>query len=101
MKISKEYNPDFVDKLTDDKKRKKIQFICVYSLLAFVSFYMTILNLMTNKGFLTIATFVFFIACMINLGLTLYVPNGMSVAGYVFMVELIDELHYLGVAFSK
>ena len=94
MKISKEYNPDFVDKLTDDKKRKKIQFICVYSLLAFVSFYMTILNLMTNKGFLTIATFVFFIACMINLGLTLYVPNGMSIAGYVFMVELISLFTY-------
>ena len=94
MKISNEYSPDFVDKLTDDKKRKKIQFICLYSLLAFVAIYMTILNLMTHKGFLTWATFIFAILCIINLLVTIYIPKGMEAAGYVFMVELISLFTY-------
>lgn len=89
MKISKEYDADFIDKLTDDNKRKKIQFLCLYTLLAFISFYMTILNFITHKGLLTWATFIFALICILNTVLTLYVPKGMTVAGYMFMAELI------------
>ena len=94
MKISNEYSPEFVDKLTDDKKRKKIQFLCLYTMLVFVSAYMTILNFMTHKGVLTWATFIFAVLCGVNILLTLYVPKGMEVAGYIFMVELISLFTY-------
>ena len=90
MKISKEYSRNFIEKLTDDGKRKNIQFVCLFSLLSLIAIYMTLMNIMTHKGALTWATFIFSILCTINL---LFILNGNPtlcfIAGNTFKLEII------------
>ena len=42
--------------LTDENKRKELQYIGIFLLFFIVSTFMTILNIITGKGLLTVAT---------------------------------------------
>ena len=52
--------------LTDDNKRKELQYNSIFLLFFCVSLFMTVLNVITRKGALTIATAVFAVLCLVN-----------------------------------
>jgi len=75
--------------LIDDAKNQKILGISVYSVLGIVSLVMTIMNIFTHKGMLTLATAVFAVLCAINLFLTFSGTRGISIAKAIFSVEIL------------
>ena len=76
--------------LTDDEKRKELQYISIFLLFFFVSAFMTILNIITHKGILTIATAVFSVLCLINFFLIRKGgKSGTVVASVLFSVEMV------------
>ena len=76
--------------LTNEKKRKEIQYISVFALLGVVSAVMTLLNIITHKGALTVATAVFAVLCLVN---CLLARKGkepaVSIATFLFSIEII------------
>lgn len=95
MNIGREYSKQFIEQLTNDERRKNIQFLCLFSLLTVVSGYMTIMNIITHKGNLTWATLIFTILCISN---TMMIRSGKKllcqIAGKIFMVEIITLFTY-------
>ena len=76
--------------LTDDEKRKELQYVSIFLLFFFVSAFMTILNIITHKGILTIATAVFSVLCLINFFLIRKGgKSGTVVASVLFSVEMV------------
>ena len=76
--------------LTDDEKRKELQYIGIFLLFAFVAAFMTVLNVITGKGVLTIATAVFSVLCLINFLLVKKGSNkGTMAASVLFSVEMV------------
>ena len=76
--------------LTDEDKRKKLQYIGIFFLFFIISTFMTILNIITNKGFLTVATAVFSVLCVVNFFLARKGgKSGMTVASVLFSVEIV------------
>ena len=71
------------DFLTDDKKTRKVFSVGTYAVLCIVSLVMTIMNIYTNKGFLTICTGAFSALCALNLIFTL-INDVLAVIGRVF-----------------
>lgn len=79
------------DRLTYEEYRKRVQYEVIYFVLVFVSGSMTILNILTNKGKLTIATFGFAVLCVVNYAIMRIFPkNGMRVSAVLFVVEMIS-----------
>ena len=75
--------------LTDDEKRKELQYISIFLLFCFVSAFMTILNVITHKGILTVATAVFSVLCLINFFLIRKGGrSGTTIASILFSVEM-------------
>ena len=76
--------------LTDEDKRKELQYIGIFFLFFIISTFMTILNIITNKGFLTVATAVFSVLCAVNFILVRKGgKSGMTVASVLFSVEIV------------
>ena len=76
--------------LTDEDKRKKLQYIGIFFLFFIISTFMTILNIITNKGFLTVATAVFSVLCAVDFFLVRKGgKSGMTVASVLFSVEIV------------
>ena len=76
--------------LTDEDKRKELQYIGIFFLFFIISTFMTILNIITNKGFLTVATAVFSVLCAVDFFLVRKGGNsGMTVASVLFSVEIV------------
>ena len=76
--------------LTDEEKRTKLSYLCVFLLLGSVALCMTVLNIITHKGLLTVATGVFAVLCAINFLLVRSGGDrGMRIARTLFMAELI------------
>lgn len=76
--------------LTDDEKRKELQYIGIFLLFAFVSAFMTVLNVITRKGVLTIATAVFSVLCLVNfLLIKKGRRSGTVIASVLFSVEMV------------
>ncbi len=76
--------------LTDDEKRKELQYISIFLLFCFVSAFMTILNVITHKGILTVATAVFSVLCLINFFLIKKGGrSGTTIASILFSVEMV------------
>ena len=72
-----------------DEKRVNLQYTVVYCLLGAVAAVMTILNIFTHKGALTLATGVFSLLCIVNFVLH-HLGKGFRIfAKYAFMVELL------------
>ena len=76
--------------LTDEDKRKELQYIGIFFLFFIISTFMTILNIITNKGFLTVATAVFSVLCAVNFILVRKGgKSGMTIASVLFSVEIV------------
>ncbi|MBP5729201.1 MAG: diguanylate cyclase [Clostridia bacterium] len=76
--------------LTDDEKRKELQYISIFLLFCFVSAFMTVLNVITHKGILTVATAVFSVLCLINFFLIKKGGrSGTTIASILFSVEMV------------
>ena len=75
--------------ILDENRRTRFQFISVYAVLGIVSFFMTVVNIITSKGFLTIATAGFALLCLIGILLSTWSERGMKLASVFFEVEII------------
>lgn len=75
--------------LIDDKKKNKIVGLCTYATLCAVSLVMTVLNILTDKGALTLSTAVFFALCGINILLSLRSPRGVRISMVLFSIEVV------------
>jgi len=73
----------------DDLNNNQTFTIGVYLVLSFVSLVMTVLNVFTHKGYLTLCTGVFSVLCIINVILTLAGHKAKTVAKDLFAVEVI------------
>lgn len=73
----------------DEMRRIRMQYLCVYVMLATVSLFMTVLNLFTHKGVLTWATLIFCLLCLANLALLRWFgQKGLKLSSRLFMLEL-------------
>ena len=78
------------DILTDDEKRKKVQYIGIFLLFFLVATFMTVLNVITGKGVLTVATAAFSVLCLVNYFLVRKGgSSGMTIASVLFCVEML------------
>ena len=76
--------------LTDENKRKELQYIGIFLLFFIVSTFMTVLNIITGKGLLTVATAVFSVLCAVNFILVRKGgKSGMTIASVLFSVEIV------------
>ena len=82
-------NTRFSDLVSDDEKRLSTQYIVTYTILCVVAFFMTVLNIVTHKGMLTVATGVFSALCFVNI--LMYNRGGAprKVSKYLFMAEFL------------
>ncbi len=76
-------------KMTDDFSTKKTFSIGTYVVLCLVSTVMTVMNIITHKGYLTLATGAFAVLCIVNVGLTLLSETANSIAKFLFATEVI------------
>ena len=76
--------------LTDDNKRKELQYNSIFLLFFFVSLFMTVLNVITRKGALTVATAVFSVLCLVNfLLIKKGGKSGTMIASVLFSAEMV------------
>lgn len=76
--------------LTDDEKRKELQYVGIFILLGLVSAFMTVLNVITHKGTLTISTAVFAVLCFVNYLLVKKCrETGRTIASILFSIEIV------------
>ena len=75
--------------VTDDERRLSAQYSVTYALLCIVSLIMTVLNIFTHKGNLTLATGIFAALCLINVILNRKGGNYAKLAKYGLMIELL------------
>lgn len=76
--------------LTDDEKRKELQYVGIFILLGLVSAFMTVLNVITHKGILTISTAVFAVLCFVNYLLVKKGrETGRTIASILFSIEIV------------
>ena len=86
----KPFKEKLIDVITDEKRRTKLQYTSVYVFLATVSAAMTIMNIITEKGTITVATSIFTALCLINLFVMLKTgEKGAKIAAELFMIEII------------
>lgn len=90
--MSKIFNS--IQKAVTDEGNRKIFNVSVYSLLGLVSLVMTILNIYTHKGLLTVATGVFAVLCLGNILLTVFSDRFVNLAKIIFAFEVIVMFTY-------
>ena len=77
------------DIVTDDERRRRVQFYGVFLLLGSVSAVMTAINVFTDKGTLTWVTFAFALLSFINYFIARYIRvRGLAISSALFMLEL-------------
>ena len=80
-----------VSLLTNDEKRKELQYISVFALLGAISAVMTVMNIFTHKGALTVATAVFAVLCLVNYLLVRKgKARGTTIASCLFGIEIVS-----------
>ena len=77
------------NKIISDISNNKVFSIVTYTVLFTVSLVMTVLNIITSKGFLTVATGIFALLCAINVLLALKDGITTSIAKFLFAVEVL------------
>jgi len=87
--LLREWGKKLRETLIDDEKNKRALGIATYSILLIVAVIMTVMNIFTHKGALTVATGVFAVLSAINLGLSLMGNRGVQTAQFVFSAEII------------
>ena len=84
--------------LLDEETNKRIVRQCVYTVLGFVSFFMTLLNIVTNKGSLTYATGIFAGLCALNVLLVFLGKKASNFSTYLFSIEILTLFTYFVVS---
>ncbi|MBQ9543617.1 MAG: GGDEF domain-containing protein [Clostridia bacterium] len=86
---------NIISVITDETKRKMLQYICVFLFLGFVSAFMTVFNILNEKGSLTVATSLFSLLCLVNYILTVKGgKKGLVISAVAFMVEIVVMLTF-------
>ncbi len=85
---------DFLDKirmsLIDEEKNKNLVYLSVYTILGVVALVMTVMNIFTQKGWLTVATGVFAGLCLFNITLiVLGDKKSAKFSAFLFAVEIL------------
>ena len=89
------YYRQLIDIVTDDERRRRMQFYGVFLLLGCVSAVMTLINIFTGKGTLTWVTFAFALLSFLNYVIARYVKlQGLAVSSALFMLELVGMFVY-------
>lgn len=79
-----------IELLVDPKSNKRIVGLTTYAILAVVSAVMTLMNIITQKGALTLATAVFAVLCAVDWALTFRGNEKLMTVSYnLFSIELI------------
>lgn len=77
------------DALIDDEQRKRLQFMWIYRILMVVSLFMTVVNVITQKHLLGWSTFIFAIACGVDILIVRYRKDWLTVSAWMFTAEII------------
>lgn len=85
----KTYLPTLRGKLIDEDSNKRIVGFCTYFIMCAVSLVMTVINIVTHKGWLTFATGVFSLLCVVDILLLMFYKKGARIASVMFSVEFI------------
>lgn len=81
--------------VSDDNKRRRIQYYVVFSIFLTIALAMTILNIFTHKGIITLVTGIFAGACLLNIGLLLVKKYwAETIAVILFTLEVIAMFAY-------
>ena len=81
--------------ISDDNKRSILQYYVIFSVFVVIGLFMTIMNLVTHQGWLTLATGVFSVACLINILLMLFRKKwAYALAVSLFIAEIIAIFIY-------
>lgn len=81
--------------ISDDNKRSILQYYVVFTVFAIIGLFMTIMNLVTHQGFLTLVTGIFAGACLLNIGLMLFRKKwAYALAVSLFVAEIIAIFVY-------
>jgi len=84
------FHQRLIEIITNDVRRQKLQFVGVFSLLAAVAAFMTVVNVFTVKKTLTWVTLTFSLLCLLNLFITLrFEKKGLRLAAWLLMIEMI------------
>ncbi len=78
--------------ITDENRRRRMQFVCVFLLLGCVAAVMAVLNLVTHRGVLASVTGAFSALCFLNFGIVQLGRGrngGMTLVSFLFMLELL------------
>ena len=93
-KDSKWYR-QLIDVVTDDERRRRVQFYGVFLLLGCVSAVMTLINVFTDKGTLTWVTFAFALLSFLNYMIARYLRvQGLAISSVLFMLEIVGMFVY-------
>lgn len=75
--------------LNDDISNSRVFCIVTYAALGFVALFMTVMNVITDKGALTLATGAFAALCVLNIVLTFFGDVANGIAKALFAIEVI------------
>ena len=76
--------------MTNERLRKRIQYVSVYGILFIVSIAMTVINILTDKGMLTWMVAAFAVMCAVNWCLVKFLDvKGMKVSIGLFTIEIL------------
>lgn len=90
FQISYEYLAnDLINKIIDDEKRNSVLFKAIYISFTIISAIMTLINIITMRKALLIATASFTVLCFIDLILAVKSPKYQKIASYMFALEAI------------
>lgn len=73
----------------DDERRIRLQYLSTYTILAFVSIYMSVVNVITAKYLLLASTLIFAVVCVANIVIANLGDKGLMISSHLFTVELI------------
>ena len=73
----------------DDERRIRLQYLSTYTILAFVSLYMSIVNVITAKYLLLASTLFFAVLCVANIVIANLGEKGLRISTHLFTVELL------------
>ena len=80
--------------LIEEDTRKRIQFLCIFFILAVLSMVMTIINIITKFEYLMWATLIFSFANMINVIFAIAKGRLEKIANFLFSIEIIALFTY-------
>ncbi|MCE5189181.1 MAG: GGDEF domain-containing protein [Eubacteriales bacterium] len=94
MKLISWFSKRIQTSLLDDYERRYFLFVCIYALLSLVSGAMTVANILTHKGMLTVSTAVYAVFCALIFALLLTNRIKLKLSQAAFVVSFYLLLTY-------